>query len=81
VAIATPFVGMALDFSGWWLARLDAFFCDFIIVGGALTGVGMAALVLLSLADAWFPEIGGARTPSPSPSAGGIVPRSGHALR
>jgi len=53
LAIGTPFVGMALDFSGWWLARLAEGFCDLILVGGALTGLGLGALVLGTLVDVW----------------------------
>jgi hypothetical protein len=51
--VATPFLGMTLDFSGWWLARIAEPFCDLILAGGALTGLGLAGLVLGTLADLW----------------------------
>lgn len=53
LVVGTPFLGMALDFSGWWLARVAEWGCDLILVGGALTGLGLVVLVLGALVDAW----------------------------
>jgi hypothetical protein len=53
LVVGAPFLGMALDFSSWWLARVDERFCDVILAGGALTGIGLAGLVLGTLADLW----------------------------
>jgi hypothetical protein len=50
-AVVLPFAGMTLDFSGWWLARLDERFCDMILAGGALTGLSVAILVGGALAE------------------------------
>jgi hypothetical protein len=52
--VTTPFLGMALDFSGWWLARLAEPFCDLILLGGFLTGLGLLGLVFLTLVDLWL---------------------------
>jgi len=54
VVVALPFLGMALDFSGWWLARLAEGWCDMILVGGGVTGLGLGALVVGALADVWI---------------------------
>jgi len=54
VAVALPFIGMGMDFSGWWLARQAEVWCDMILVGGALTGVGLGGLVLGTLGDVWL---------------------------
>ena len=51
--VALPFVGMSMDFSGWWLARLGEGWVDMILVGGALTGLGLGALVIGVLTDVW----------------------------
>lgn len=49
--VLLPFMGMTLDFSGWWLTRLDARFADMILLGGALTGAGLGLLVVGALAE------------------------------
>jgi hypothetical protein len=65
-----PFLGMGLDFPSWWLARIAEPFCDVIMLGGAITGLGLAALVLGTLVDLWILE------PPRSPTSPRVLPES-----
>ncbi len=51
-------VGLALDLSGWWIARLYAGIVPMIVVGGVIFAVAVALSLLLVIADLWRPGKG-----------------------
>ncbi len=59
--VAAPFVGMALNIGGWWLAILSPAFVWGIVLGGAITAAGAAALVVRPLWEMWGPAPKGLR--------------------
>jgi hypothetical protein len=52
-------LGLAIDISGWWLARESAAFVPMILGGGALFGIGSALMMLTIFADVWLPRRSG----------------------
>ncbi|MEZ6193483.1 MAG: hypothetical protein R3C45_19610 [Phycisphaerales bacterium] len=48
--------GLALDLSGWWIARVNDAVVPLIVVGGFIFAASVAAALLLVLADLWRPS-------------------------
>ena len=48
-----PMLALAVDFSGWWLARLADGFIYFIAAGGAIFGIVFGAQILVVAWDMW----------------------------
>lgn len=48
--------GLALDISGWWVARLNGAVVPLIVVGGFVFAVAVGLSLLLVIADLWRPN-------------------------
>lgn len=47
--------GLALDLSGWWIARVNGGVVPLIVVGGFIFAAAVAVALLLVIADLWRP--------------------------
>ncbi len=50
-----PMIALALDFAGWWLARLHDGFILLIVVGGGAFGLVFGAQIIAIVFDLWRP--------------------------
>ncbi len=54
ILIITPFIAMAVDFSGWWLTHMNPAFAWMVMIGGALSCPVALLEMFLSLVQMWF---------------------------
>jgi len=54
VLIAAPYAAMFSDIGAWWLAKWDALFAWFVVIGGAVMGMALAVQILLALWEMWL---------------------------
>jgi hypothetical protein len=47
--------GLALDLSGWWLARINSSIVPMIVIGGFIFAASIALSLLMVIADLWRP--------------------------
>lgn len=66
--IATPFVCLLLDMSGWYLTKLYPAFAWVVMISGIFMGLAFAAAFLISLYQIWFYKL-----PSNITEKGGVV--------
>ena len=48
--------GLAMDLSGWWIARLNGAVVPMIVVGGFVFATSVGLSLLLTVADLWRPN-------------------------
>jgi hypothetical protein len=49
-------VGLTVDIASWWLARVDPFFVNTIMLGGGVYNLCTTLLAFLLILDLWFPK-------------------------
>lgn len=54
--IIAPFGAVFVDILAWFLAKLDAHYAYTIVISGAVLGLALAAQILISLYQIWFPR-------------------------
>ncbi len=53
IAVITPFLAMLLDFSGWFLTKVNPNFAWFVLIGGGLSCPIAALEMIVSFFDMW----------------------------
>ncbi|OGA68278.1 MAG: hypothetical protein A3G81_02650 [Betaproteobacteria bacterium RIFCSPLOWO2_12_FULL_65_14] len=54
--LAMPFFAIWADIGSWWITKYEPVFAWVVVIGGALMGLALAAQILISLWEMWFPR-------------------------
>ena len=62
--IATPYAAIFSDIGAWWLAKWEALFSWFVVIGGAAMGLALAIQILLAIWEMWLASSTQSQRPS-----------------